>query len=169
VKPLAKIASGGEMSRIMLALKTVYRHSEPSRHSERSEESAGKIPRSAQNDVEVLRAAQNDSDVPTLVFDEIDTGIGGLTAQVLGDKLAALAKTCQVMCVTHLPQVASKASRHFVVEKVVQNGRSSVRTQELEGEARVRELARMLGGEEGSGAAALHAREMLSLANQRNG
>lgn len=134
IKPLAKIASGGEMSRIMLALKTVTASSE----------------------------------VPTLIFDEIDTGIGGRTAQILGDKLASLAKKCQVMCVTHLPQVASKANKHYTVSKVVESGRSFVRVTELEGEERVAELARMLGGEEGSSAAAQHAREMLSLADQGN-
>ena len=86
VKALVKIASGGEMSRIMLALKTVTAQPE----------------------------------VPTLVFDEIDTGIGGRTAQVLGDKLASLSQKCQVLCVTHLPQIASKAARQISVEKVVE-------------------------------------------------
>jgi DNA repair protein RecN (Recombination protein N) len=72
------------------------------------------------------------------------------------------------MCVTHLPQVASKAATHFTVEKVVEGGRSFVRVRTLEGEERVMELARMLGGEETSNAAAEHAREMLLLADQRN-
>lgn len=127
VKPLARIASGGEMSRIMLALKTVMARSE----------------------------------VPTLVFDEIDTGIGGRTALVLGDKLALLAKKCQVVCVTHLPQIASRADMHYSVSKAVENGRTSVRLDSLEGEARVAELARMLGADETSDAATQHAREML--------
>lgn len=131
VKPLAKIASGGEMSRIMLALKTV------------------------------MTGAQ----VPTLVFDEIDTGIGGKTAQVLGDKLAALGGKCQVLCVTHLPQIASKAAHHYSVEKTVESERTVVRLKSLEGEERVSELARMLGGDETT-AAAQHAREMLSLADK---
>ncbi len=135
VKPLAKIASGGEMSRIMLALKGVAKRPE----------------------------------VPSLVFDEIDSGIGGLTAQVLGDKLAALARVCQVMCVTHLPQIASRANRHYAVGKLVEAGRSFVRIRELADEDRVIEVARMLGGEGAAGAAALHAREMLSLADHRNG
>ncbi len=133
-KPLAKIASGGEMSRIMLALKTVTRK----------------------------------ADVPVIVFDEIDTGIGGTTAQVLGDKLASLASRCQVLCVTHLPQVASKATSHIAVEKLVADGRTCVRVKTLDREGRVGELARMLGGDEGSQAAALHAREMLAVANQRD-
>ncbi len=134
VKPLVKIASGGEMSRVMLALKSVTTSAE----------------------------------VPTLVFDEIDAGIGGRTAQVLGDKLASISGKYQVMCVTHLPQVASKAATHFTVEKVVECGRSFVRVRTLEGEERVMELARMLGGEKTSSAAAEHAREMLLLADQRN-
>lgn len=132
VKPLAKIASGGEMSRIMLALKTVMSRAE----------------------------------VPTLVFDEIDAGIGGLTAQVLGEKLASLSRKCQVMCVTHLPQVASKAAWHAAVSKSADNGRTVVSVRLLDGEERVGEVARMMGGE-GSGVAADHAREMLSLADQR--
>jgi DNA repair protein RecN (Recombination protein N) len=134
VKPLVKIASGGEMSRIMLALKTVMARAE----------------------------------VPTLVFDEIDAGIGGRTAQVLGEKLASLSRKCQVMCVTHLPQVASKAAWHAAVCKVVENGRTGVRICVLDGEERVEEIARMMGGD-GSAVAADHAREMLSLADQRTG
>lgn len=133
VKPLVKIASGGEMSRIMLALKSVTKGAE----------------------------------VPTLVFDEIDTGIGGRTAQVLGDKLASISGKYQVMCVTHLAQIASKAATHFTVEKVVESGRSFVKVRTLQGEDRVLELARMLGGEETSAAAAQHAREMLAIADQR--
>ena len=130
VKPLVRIASGGEMSRIMLALKTVTARPE----------------------------------VPTLIFDEIDTGIGGRTAQVLGEKLASLATRCQVMCVTHLPQIAGKAKWHCTVDKLVEDGRSFVRLRTLESEERVMELARMLGGKESS-AAIQHAREMLSVAD----
>jgi len=133
VKPLAKIVSGGEMSRIMLALKSVAVAAE----------------------------------VPTLVFDEIDSGIGGRTAQVLGDKLASISRGYQVLCVTHLAQIASKASAHFTVEKIVTGGRSFVTVRNLVKEERVTELARMLGGEETSSAAVEHAREMLALADQR--
>lgn len=135
VKPLAKIASGGEMSRIMLALKTVMARAE----------------------------------VPTLVFDEVDTGIGGRTAQVLGDKLASLAGKCQVICVTHLPQIASKAKHHYTIEKVVEGDRTYVRLTALKDEDRVAELARMLGAEENSSAATQHAREMLTLAHSGDG
>ncbi len=133
-KPLAKIASGGEISRVMLALKSAVKRAE----------------------------------VPTLVFDEIDTGIGGRTAHVLGEKLASLANKCQVLCVTHLPQIASRAAHHFLVEKLVEGDRSQVRVRKLEGEDRVKEITRMLGAEESSSIAAEHAREMLSLANQGN-
>ncbi len=127
VKPLAKIASGGEISRIMLALKTVTKRPE----------------------------------VPVLVFDEIDVGIGGVTAQVLGEKLASLASQCQVLCVTHLAQIASKATTQIGIEKVVSGGRTIVTAKKLTGEDRVAEIARMLGGGSGSEVATLHAREML--------
>jgi DNA repair protein RecN (Recombination protein N) len=120
VRPLAKIASGGEMSRIMLALKTVMARAE----------------------------------IPTLVFDEIDTGIGGRTAQVLGEKIASLALNYQILCVTHLPQIASRATHHYSVEKVVDGDRTMVAIRRLEGDDRVSE--------------AEHAREMLSLADIGN-
>lgn len=139
VKPLARIASGGEMSRIMLALKTVM--------------SAAAHPAPAHR---------------TLVFDEIDTGIGGRTAQVLGEKLASLACGRQVLCVTHLPQIAGRAANHYCVEKVVREGRTSVQLRLLRDEERVAELARMLGGQEGSEVAEQHAREMLSVAYKGN-
>ncbi|MEN6519609.1 MAG: DNA repair protein RecN [Armatimonadota bacterium] len=128
LKPLTKIASGGEISRVMLALKTV------------------------------MAGADR---VPTLIFDEVDTGIGGLTAQILGQKLAAVAKTAQVMCVTHLAQIASRADCHLSVEKLVEEDRTVVRVHPVEREARVQELARMIGGTEDSKTALEHAREML--------
>ncbi|HOM70928.1 MAG TPA: DNA repair protein RecN [Armatimonadota bacterium] len=128
LKPLAKIASGGETSRVMLALKTV--------------------------------AAGADK-VPTLIFDEIDTGIGGRTAQILGQKLAVVAQMAQVMCVTHLPQIASRANHHYSVEKSVKGDRTLVSIRLLKNDDRVDEIARMLGGTEDSQTAAQHAREML--------
>ncbi len=134
VKPLSKIASGGEMSRIMLAIKTVCA----------------------------------DSGIPTLVFDEIDSGIGGMTGLVLGEKIAALAGTCQVLCVTHLPQVACIADNHMNVAKNVSNGHTSISINRLRTEERVTELARMLGSGEKSDTALVHAREMLSSANKGN-
>lgn len=131
LKPLARIASGGELSRLMLALKTVMAGSDR---------------------------------VPTLIFDEIDTGIGGRTAQVLGEKLAGVGRTAQVLCVTHLPQIASRADAQFSVRKLVEGSRTVVRLDQVAGDARVEELARMLGGAEDSRAAMEHAREMLSRA-----
>ncbi len=111
--PLAKVASGGELSRVMLALKTVL--------------------------------AERDA-VPTLIFDEVDAGVGGAVAEVMGRRLKALGAHHQVFCITHLPQVASKADHHFVVEKVVQQKRTVARARRLEAKAREDEIARMLGG-----------------------
>jgi DNA repair protein RecN (Recombination protein N) len=128
LKPLARIASGGEISRVMLALKSVLSRTYA---------------------------------VPTLIFDEIDTGIGGRTGAVLADKLAALAGDVQVLCITHLPQIAAKGSRHFFIEKQTQKGRTTVRVTPLEDEARVQEIARMLGGARLTDTVLQHAREML--------
>ncbi|MDD2696280.1 MAG: DNA repair protein RecN [Anaerolineales bacterium] len=111
-KPLAKIASGGETSRLMLALKNV------------------------------LARADN---VPTLVFDEIDQGIGGRAGVIVGQKLWKLARQHQVLCITHLPQLAAFGEQHFQVEKVVHEGRTLTRVRALEGEARLFELAQMFG------------------------
>jgi DNA repair protein RecN (Recombination protein N) len=112
-RPLAKIASGGEVSRVMLALKSI------------------------------LAAVEQ---VPTLVFDEVDTGIGGGVAEVVGRKLKALTKTCQVFCITHLPQVASRGDIHFLIEKQVVLGRTVTVVRPLTQRERVDEIARMSGG-----------------------
>jgi DNA repair protein RecN (Recombination protein N) len=127
LKPLAKVASGGELSRVMLALKTV-----------------------------VSRADQ----VPVMIFDEIDTGVGGSMGAVLARKLRSLAGVSQVLCVTHLPQIAAAAHNHFLVRKVESGGRTHVEVQRLSGSERLEEIARMLGGV-GSAAALEHAREMI--------
>ena len=129
-RPLAKIASGGETSRIMLAIKSVM--------------------------------ASVDS-MPTLIFDEIDVGVGGRTAAVIGDKLNTLAQSSQVLCITHLPQIACNPGRHFAIEKQLLDGRTVVRVRELSDEERVTELARMLGGADPSATAVQHAREMLGM------
>jgi len=112
LKPLAKIASGGETSRLMLALKNV-----------------------------LARADQ----IPTLVFDEIDQGIGGRVGGVVGQKLWHLGRAHQVMCITHLPQLAAFGDQHFQVEKIVENGRTTTQVKRLEGDGRLLELAQMLG------------------------
>jgi DNA repair protein RecN (Recombination protein N) len=112
--PLARIASGGELSRLMLALKVVL---------------AGASP------------------VPTLVFDEVDSGIGGATAAAVGERLARVAERVQVLLVTHSPQVAARGAAHLLVAKTVARGRAETSVAELEGEHRREEIARMLAGE----------------------
>jgi len=129
LKPLSKIASGGELSRILLAMKTILARS---------------------------------SSVETIVFDEVDSGIGGATAEVVGDKLRSLAGYHQILCITHLPQIASKGMTHFMVEKQVVEGRTATVISELDYENRVKEIARLLGGKKVSQKAVAHARELLS-------
>jgi DNA repair protein RecN (Recombination protein N) len=128
-KPLARIASGGELSRLMLALK---------------------------------RAAPEGESIPTLVFDEVDAGIGGVAATAVGEKLRAVARTSQVLCITHLPQVAAYADRHYRVEKCEEGGRTRTALVLLEGEERAREMARMLGGARVTERTLEHARELIA-------
>lgn len=128
-KVLRKVASGGELSRVMLALKSIL--------------------------------AEKDA-IPTLVFDEIDAGISGATAQVVGDKLRALARTHQVICITHLPQIAVRATRHFAVEKVQVGQRMKTHVRALAPDERIDETARLLGGDASSRTARQHAQELLS-------
>jgi DNA repair protein RecN (Recombination protein N) len=126
-KPLAKIASGGEISRVMLALKTVL--------------------------------ARIDN-IPTMIYDEIDVGIGGQTADVVGGKLKELANFRQVICITHLPQIACLADRHFRVEKRVEENQTFITAKQLTTEERVEEIARMHGGKS-TEATLARARELL--------
>lgn len=133
LKPMIKIASGGELSRIMLALKSIL--------------------------------AELD-ETPTMVFDEIDVGIGGRTAQAVAEKLLLIGQTRQVICVTHLPQIASLAQRHFYIEKKVIGARTSVSVHEMTMDERIEELARMLGGAQVTDTTRQHAREMLMLAEK---
>jgi len=128
-KALAKVASGGEASRIMLILKTTVKSTEATK---------------------------------TAVFDEIDIGIGGRVAESVGRKLKDLAATQQVLCVTHQPQIASLADRHFVVEKDVVAGRTSITIRDLDPSEQVEEIARMLAGERITEAARENARSMLA-------
>ena len=127
-RPMAKVASGGEISRIMLATKVA---------------SAGR------------------AGVPTLVFDEVDAGLGGRAAAVTATKLHQLSAHYQVLVISHLPQIAGRASTHFRIEKPVKGGRSSTSVEELEGEARVAEVARMLAGERVGESALANARELI--------
>jgi DNA repair protein RecN (Recombination protein N) len=133
--PLREIASGGELSRVMLALLSVG-HGDGIRGP----------------------------DSALLVFDEVDAGIGGHTARVVGEHLRALARGRQILCITHLPQVASLADRHFRIEKHSDGGSATTSVSELSGDGVVSELVRMLGAGEGDRAASQHARQLLQAA-----
>ena len=111
---ISKIASGGELSRIMLALKNVF--------------------------------AERD-DVPSMVFDEVDAGVSGVAAQRVGEKLGKLSMAKQVICITHLPQIAAMADQHYLIEKREQDGRTRTTVQLLDSDGRQREIARLYGGE----------------------
>lgn len=135
-KPLSKIASGGELSRIVLALKKIL--------------------------------ARNYG-VPTLLFDEVDAGIGGAVAHAVGLKLKEIARDHQVLCITHLPQIACFATRHFSVSKTARAGRTLTRVACLDAQERLQEIARMLGGKHITDATTAHARDMLQQAAQQPG
>jgi DNA repair protein RecN (Recombination protein N) len=137
-RPLEKVASGGELSRIALALKTCA----------------------------APRTRRTDEAPRTLVFDEVDAGIGGRAAEVVGRRLKQLAASSQVLCVTHLPQIAGFAGHHYYVEKKEVNGRTSAAIRELEGEARTREIGRMLSGEKLTPEALQHARRLMELCSR---
>ncbi len=136
LRPLAKIASGGELSRIFLALKKV---------------------------LGAVRSA------PTCIFDEVDVGIGGRIAEVVGRSLSLLAKKRQVVCITHLPQIACFADHHFVIQKRVERGRTQTLVERLEKSRREEEIARMLAGITVTDKAIAHAREMLKNAGTKTG
>jgi DNA repair protein RecN (Recombination protein N) len=133
-RPFEKIASGGELSRLQLAIRSV--------------------------------AAGRKSKGRTFVFDEVDAGIGGRTAEVVGKRLRELARQDQVLCVTHVPQIAALADRHFVAEKSEQKGRTVATVRLLEGRERVAEVARMLAGEKVPETALKHARALLEAAGR---
>lgn len=131
-KPLAKIASGGELSRIALAIKSV--------------------------------AAAGDSSVGSMVFDEIDTGIGGKTAQMVAECIAAVASRKQVLCITHLPQIACMADGHFYLSKASEKGKTTTNVRRLTATEQVKEIARMASGMDVSAASLDNAREMIHFA-----
>ena len=131
IRPLDKVASGGELSRIMLAIKTIM--------------------------------AENDS-IDTLIFDEIDTGISGRTAQMVSEKMNSLGRSHQIICITHLPQIAAMADTHFLIEKSVENESTITNIHKLSDEESVTELARMLGGVEITDTVISNAREMKQMA-----
>jgi len=133
LKPLSSIVSGGELSRVVLALKAILAETEA---------------------------------VETVVFDEVDAGIGGSVAEVVGKKLSSLARHHQVICITHLPQIAKFGDHHFRISKRVSEGRTSTTIKQLSETERVKEIARMLGGEKITQATLDHAHEMLDNRNQ---
>ena len=135
LKPLSKIISGGEMSRIMLAFK------------------------------KILSSYDN---IPTLIFDEIDTGISGRTAQIVGEKIKAISKNRQVICISHLPQVAALADVHFVISKEVLKEKTNVVVKKLDYNERIDELSRLLGGVNLTDTTKLHAKEMLDMSKSLN-
>ncbi|HEU5352374.1 MAG TPA: DNA repair protein RecN [Terracidiphilus sp.] len=137
LKPLQEIASGGEMSRVLLALKVAV------------EESA-------------LKSRRKNPTPRTLVFDEIDIGIGGRAAEAVGQKLKSLARGQQVLCVTHLPQIAAFASQHLAVEKHEDRGRTRTRIRVLDDQARTHEVARMLSGAKVTDTSLQHAAQMIA-------
>jgi DNA repair protein RecN (Recombination protein N) len=145
-RPLIQVASGGELSRITLALKTCLL----ARAERRGRNSSGSIPR-------------------TLVFDEIDSGVGGRVAEAVGKRLKALAESHQVLCVTHLPQIAGFADAHYFVDKKEGSGQTYASVVELSPAERVEELARMLSGEQVTTAAVEHARQMIKTAGAKVG
>ena len=128
LKPLVKIASGGETSRLMLALKSILSEADLT---------------------------------PTLVFDEVDVGVGGRSGGVVGEKLWALTKTHQVLCITHLPQIAAFADSHYTITKQVSDDRTRTQVEEVTGQAKEQEIAAMIGGAPVSKASLENAREML--------
>ena len=133
IMPLAKIGSGGELSRVMLALKVVF---------------------------------GNADSIGTFVFDEIDTGISGRTAQKVAEKMYKVAKTKQILCITHLPQIAAMADNHYMIEKVSQKGRTKTNIKLLKKNETVRDIARLMAGTEVTEMSVNAAREMKELANK---
>ena len=134
VKPLVKVASGGEMSRIMLAIKTVMADSD---------------------------------EIETLIFDEIDSGISGRTAQMVAEKMNVLGRNHQIICITHLPQIAAMADAHYLIEKKVENNDTHSSIFKLKNDESIHELARMLGGVEITDAVVKNAQEMKELARMK--
>ncbi len=134
-RPLAKVASGGELSRIALA-------------------------------IAVTTCQLEQGSAPTLIFDEIDAGVGGAVAETVGRLMKQLGRSAQVLAVTHLPQVAACADHHYLVAKSLRDGATSSEVLAVAGEARVNEIARMLGGERLSSASLAHAQEMLDLSRE---
>lgn len=133
LKPLVKVASGGEISRIMLALKTIFSKTQ---------------------------------ELTSIVFDEVDTGVSGRVAQAIADKIYQIGENSQVLCITHLPQVAAKADHQLFIQKEIVNGRTITKVEELPETERTNEIARMLAGAEITELTLQHAKELLAMAKQ---
>ena len=128
--PLAKIASGGELSRIMLALKTIF---------------------------------SQKMGVTSIIFDEVDTGVSGRVAQAIAEKISQISNNSQVLCITHLPQVAAIADNHYYISKSVNDGRTETSLEELDEKQKIREIARMLSGSEITELTLKHAEELIKM------
>ncbi|MGY3766522.1 DNA repair protein RecN [Vagococcus vulneris] len=135
LRPLAKVASGGELSRLMLALKTIFSQSQS---------------------------------ITSIIFDEVDTGVSGRVAQAIAEKIHQVGKNSQVLCITHLPQVAAVADMQYFIEKKVVGNRTETAVRELTYQERTKEIARMLSGSEVTSLTLKHAEELLSLAHQNS-
>ena len=132
LKPLSKIASGGELSRIMLALKSIF-----SKHRE----------------------------ITSIIFDEVDTGVSGRVAQAIAEKIHKVSTDSQVLCISHLPQVAAMADTHLYIEKETQDGRTKTKVKDLDHEGKIKEIGRMISGVEITDITKKHAQELLETAN----
>ena len=132
LKPLSKIASGGELSRIMLALKSIF-----SKHQE----------------------------ITSIIFDEVDTGVSGRVAQAIAEKIHKVSTDSQVLCISHLPQVAAMADTHLYIEKETQDGRTKTKVKDLDHEGKIKEIGRMISGVEITDITKKHAQELLETAN----
>lgn len=133
LKPLVKIVSGGEMSRIMLAFKSIIAFSD---------------------------------EIPTLIFDEIDTGISGRTAQIVGEKIHSISRNHQIICISHLPQIAALADSHFSIDKIMLKDRTISTVTKLSEEERIKEMARLLGGVNLTSTTIKHAEEMIQMSKK---
>ncbi|MGA2857020.1 MAG: DNA repair protein RecN [Candidatus Sulfotelmatobacter sp.] len=161
LRRLEHIASGGELSRVMLALKASVEAGNPSLHKRHNgTETKGPTSRKSGETLR-LRSGQAWGTQRTLVFDEIDSGIGGRAAEAVGRKLKSLARSNQVLCVTHLPQIATFADHHYVIEKKESGGRSRTSIRLVAGEERTEEVARMLSGAKLTETSRKHAEQMI--------
>jgi len=144
LRPLARIVSGGELSRVMLALKTLA-HRKPGSMFD-----------------------SNPVALKTLIFDEVDAGIGGRVADVVGSRLQDLGNRFQVLCITHLPQIAARGDAQFLIEKSIRGSRTVTRVERLDQEGRIEEIARMIGGASISEQTRASARELLDAGSIRS-